>query len=416
MGSLKVLHLTTHLTGGAGKAVVRIHRLMKNSGIDSLLLARSGESFSEQAIVSLNDYSLPKKATEVLRRKLQFYPKYNVYSARDYSSSDLVTKIEKLGFEPNVIILHWVANFVSLADIRKLKNKYKSRFFWFSMDMAPLTGGCHYSWGCNGYLKDCSSCEAARGQWGFDKPAIYFAHKKEIIRECEVSVIVPNRWVLAQAKESGLNFKSINLCYLPLDSSIFTPSVVANSGSVITIFFGAININDSRKGGRYFIQSMSFLHELLIRNNIDPAGVKVVIPGEKRTSLEEEIPFLIERIGFASTDIELAEFYQNADIFVSTSMEDSGPMMVLESLMSGTPVAAFDIGVSKEVLETSYNGYLVRAGDVEQLASSILNFVLLSKSQKNILKGNARQSVLNLMSCEIHSQKLLDIIVNNDLN
>ena len=144
--------------------------------------------------------------------------------------------------------------------------------------------------------------------------------------------------------------------------------------------------------------------------------MKVVIPGEKRTSLEEEIPFLIERIGFASTDIELAEFYQNADIFVSTSMEDSGPMMVLESLMSGTPVAAFDIGVSKEVLETSYNGYLVRAGDVEQLASSILNFVLLSKSQKNILKGNARQSVLNLMSCEIHSQKLLDIIVNNDLN
>lgn len=32
--------------------------------------------------------------------------------------------------------------------------------YWQMTDMSILTGGCHYSWGCDGYTKDCSFCPA----------------------------------------------------------------------------------------------------------------------------------------------------------------------------------------------------------------------------------------------------------------
>ena len=53
-------------------------------------------------------------------------------------------------------------------------------------------------------------------------------------------------------------------------------------------------------------------------------------------------------------------------------------MMVLESLACGTPVAAFDMGVARDVLFDGKTGYVARIKDAADLATGI----------ERILSGN----------------------------
>lgn len=53
--------------------------------------------------------------------------------------------------------------------------------------------------------------------------------------------------------------------------------------------------------------------------------------------------------GFLSEN-ELFEVYCAADVFMSTTIADSGPMMVNYSIACGTPVVSFPIGVAQDLV------------------------------------------------------------------
>ena len=66
----------------------------------------------------------------------------------------------------------------------------------------------------------------------------------------------------------------------------------------------------------------------------------------------------------------LNKLYAAADVVVIPSIEDSGPLMTSEVLMTGTPVVAFDTGIASELISKEY-GYLATIGDSVDLASGI---------------------------------------------
>nr|NLU58809.1 glycosyltransferase [Pseudomonas sp. BIGb0427] len=76
---------------------------------------------------------------------------------------------------------------------------------------------------------------------------------------------------------------------------------------------------------------------------------------------------------YCQGDAALAALYRKADLFVSTSIEDAGPMMVGEALMCGVPVVAFDVGIATELVEEGRNGFIVDRLDVRQMAARILS-------------------------------------------
>jgi glycosyltransferase involved in cell wall biosynthesis len=101
-------------------------------------------------------------------------------------------------------------------------------------------------------------------------------------------------------------------------------------------------------------------------------------------------------LGFIRDDRTLAAAYQAADTFVCPSIEDSGPMMINESLMCGTPVVSFDMGVAGDLVHTGTTGYRARLGDCRDLARGIGAILALSPDQRDAVARECRQLALRL--------------------
>lgn len=418
---LKVLHLSTHDYGGAGKAAVRIHSSLLNSNIKSKMLVK----YKRSKIDSVFNIDIPalylkvNKLIEVAKRRIQYRERYNMFSPADNSIGDIVSSIKELDFKPNVVILHWVANFISLNDIKLIKSAFNCNIYWYAMDMAPFTGGCHYAWDCKGYLKECSDCPAVFSYNPFDYPEQYFYKKKQLIEELKINAIASNQWVAEQIKTSSVPFNKIDICYLPIDAEVFKPlnnQKGSNYSEPIKLFFGVVNVDDERKGGKYFLLALEKLKILLDDSEVSLAKPVVILPGDKPSYIDKKIPFDIKRYPYAQTEKELNQLYQSADVFICTSIEDTGPMMVCESLMSGIPVIGFSMGICPELIENDKNGFVVENRNVDELAQAIFNFIKKDVNSLAAAKINARKSVVHSMDTKIYIETILRIISPANIN
>lgn len=91
----------------------------------------------------------------------------------------------------------------------------------------------------------------------------------------------------------------------------------------------------------------------------------------------------------------IAKHYASACCVVVPSLilpsgETEGmPVVILESLLSSTPVVASDVGGIRDIIVDGFNGFLVEPGNANKLATAI-GKVLADK--ENILRKNAFES------------------------
>jgi len=139
----------------------------------------------------------------------------------------------------------------------------------------------------------------------------------------------------------------------------------------------------------------------------------LVSAGEKvNKKFFSKISIHYKHIGHLSGDSELVRAYQMADIFVSPSIEDSGPMMINESIMCGTPVVSFNMGVASDLVITNETGYLAMLRDAHDLANGIRELLTLSDKNYQLMKKNCRQVGMEKTSENSQISKLINIFGN----
>jgi len=112
-----------------------------------------------------------------------------------------------------------------------------------------------------------------------------------------------------------------------------------------------------------------------VRNRIPNVALIVVGP----TPYLKEMLLIAERLGIEDRVIfagkvlaELPEYYAAADMVVLSSLHEGLPLVALESMASGKPIIASRVGGVPEVVADGENGMLFDAGNVTQLAESII--------------------------------------------
>ena len=97
--------------------------------------------------------------------------------------------------------------------------------------------------------------------------------------------------------------------------------------------------------------------------------------------LINSLSFSVHQLGLLESLNELAMAYQASNVFVSPSIQDSGPMMVAESLACGTPVIAFKMGLADDLIQNGKNGFLCDLYDFRQIGHSLFKISQLSEQQ-----------------------------------
>ena len=79
-----------------------------------------------------------------------------------------------------------------------------------------------------------------------------------------------------------------------------------------------------------------------------------------------------------------------ADIFVSPSIQDTGPMMVLQSLMCGTPVVSFELGNSIDYIVNYKTGFRAPIYNTEKLMEGLKYFLSTTEKENIIISNECR--------------------------
>uniref|UniRef100_UPI0036DD7BB3 glycosyltransferase n=1 Tax=Photorhabdus sp. RM322S TaxID=3342825 RepID=UPI0036DD7BB3 len=126
----------------------------------------------------------------------------------------------------------------------------------------------------------------------------------------------------------------------------------------------------------------------------------------------------IKMHGFQPHHIVL-DFMKGADVLILPSKtSNSGdmegiPVVLMEAMaMKKIVLSTYHSGIT-ELIENNVNGFLVNEGDIVALSEKISYIDELSKEDKDIMRTNAHQKIMNDFNINIQSKHLANIILND---
>lgn len=412
---MNFLHLSAADYGGAGIAAWRMHDGLRALGHTSRMLVldrRTGDT-DVLALTGTTGFRWRRIAQKAWL-KLSSHRDHYFQNQRLSPGLDAGELCQLAGLKPDVIVVHFISHFLSADDVLELQQVTGAPVLWHLLDMGLLTGGCHYAWHCEGYARACGGCPALRWSGANDLSARTWQAKHRAM-DCTSGWVVAGSSLLARqaAASSLLGQRHIEALLLGVSPQAFAPGNlvalrdelgVGNAERVV--FFGAQKFNQRRKGMHLLLEALSSLADDWPRGTPLP----VLLSAGNATDFAplREKGFNMVELGFVN-GATLAKAYAAADLFACPSVEDSGPMMINESVMSGTPVVAFRMGVAEDLIEDGVTGVIAELGSVEEFADGMRRILLWDSDCRAATRLHCRNLALEKCSPKRQLQRFADI-------
>jgi glycosyltransferase involved in cell wall biosynthesis len=412
---MKVTLLTTYKSGGAGIACQRLANALVKEGIDARILTQDKESHGSN-IHSISQSPIGQFKNKIRLAKELFPFILNEKTRQDRFKFSLAIEGIDISNHPlildsDIIHLHWInQGFLSLNSIRKLQSLGKP-IVWTLHDMWAFTGGCHYTGNCRAFEKVCGLCPYLRNPSPHDLSYKTWVRKNDLYKNSRFTFVTCSNWLKSEAEKSSLvSAFQIESIPNPIDVSVFAPAEkklireqMSLPENAKVILFGAMNLEDKRKGFDYLHEALQILAS---RYPNVHSEVEIVVFG-KANQGEIQFPFNTRNLGIVRGDDHVRKIYSAADVFVLPSLEDNLPNTIMESMACGTPVAGFLVGGIPEMVDHLKNGFIAEHKSAEDLAEGIYTILYRSDSYK--LGQEARKKVIDNYSEEIIARKYIKL-------
>lgn len=419
---MNILHFSTYdIVGGAAKAAYRMHTALRDAGHSSQMFVRYKQSDDDDVQV-IEPVSAWWSRYNRLMRKIPLpgasLPKADFDFNFDTDSDIKIRSVFSNRKDAvDIINLYWITNSLTTKAIKEIYEYYRCPLVWILVDMEPLTGGCHYSYGCKRFREQCGSCPLLSTRHPNDYSHRVWCRKHKYLKGLPITFVAPSSWLSAQLKESYL-FGEHPAEFIPIaiDTKVFHPFDKRIARRLLdipsdkkVIFFGAYSIKNPQKGMSFLKEALYQFESLIARadSNLDKEDIFLLVAGSKDKEFLESLPFPYKKLGVLRDDISLALAYQSADLFVCSSVEDAGPMMIPDAMLCGTPVAAFNTGCAPDLIETMKTGYLANYKDSADLAKGI--YTLLSANNLAAISNAAHEAAVGKHSPAVVTAQYLDL-------
>lgn len=407
---MKVVHFTNNLSDGAGKAAYRLHRGLLEEGLESLMLTIN-TNCDDDTVIDLSQFSDIKAAIRMnkgifqrgigfvtfLVRKTYWQLKLLKWKPSTLFNLNMpfisIGKVRKYLQDVDIICLHSVQGFLSSKLIRNIYHACKVQIVWTVMDIEPLTGGCHFNNGCDGFTRKCGNCPELKRREENDISRHIWNQKKRDFQDIPITFVAPASNSYDQIAKSSLFrsnriekiFLSVNeIISKKVDKKIAREALHLPVGKKI-ILFGCFLLDDPRKGGKYLLEALKGLPPDLDGKKLSEL-VALVTMGRKGGFDASNLPFEWIHIGGVTDDRVLSLIYQASDVLACPSIDDIGPMIINDAFACGTPVVAYDSGVAPDLVKSEDTGYVAVHSNVSDFRSGL--FKCLFKKEINENNGD----------------------------
>lgn len=407
---MKVVHISTYgRHGGAGQAAWRLHQQLRQQGVQSNMLYL-GTDASDPSLIPLSHPAssasgITSAYTELFINRNRTEVSNTVFSSElEGMDVHLHPAVKKA----DLIHLHWISGMLSAPHIARLLATGKP-VIWTLHDMAPFTGGCHYSAGCLGFTDGCRSCPQLRSLADL-LPAAQLQDKELLWKQGRLGFITLNDWMTGLLKASPLAAgRAIAKIPNGIDLTKFSPGNRSASRralqipeSATVLLFAASSFAERRKGAGILTAALDLLANK--RPHRRDARPLVVFAAGRDQFPETKLP--VRALGWCD-EAAMSGYYSAADLFVLPSLEDNLPNTVAESLACGTPVVGFATGGVPEMIQDNRTGFLVREFTAEKLAGK-LEQALADKPKLATMRTNCRAQAEAHYKAETNTRTVVD--------
>jgi len=192
------------------------------------------------------------------------------------------------------------------------------------------------------------------------------------------------------ASAFGLAPERVRVVHNGIDTDVFRPrdGVERRADKIVYV----ANSEDRNKGARYFLEALSLLQ--------DELDVRVAFVDNFRHNLKLA-PRLVDELRLHSRvqftgripREELVRHYNDAKLFVTSSVHEGFGLPLAEAMACGTPCIATDIGAYREIAEHGSSAWLVPPADAQALAGAIRTLWADDALRQRLGEGGRRRIV-----------------------
>ena len=366
---IKVVHISTQESGGAGIAASRLHIGLQKNHVPSSFLTLKKTTVKDENVVNFKNHSpsFIQKVSNIFfniqekkRNQKKLLHLTGQHEGFSFATSDYRLHEHPLIKHADIIHLHWVSGFMDYPSFFK---NIKKPIVWTLHDMNPFQGGFHY--------KE----DEIRNKKVYGKLDNHIKElKKKAYRNSSLySIVSPSIWLLEASKKSDLlgRFSHIHIAN-GVDSEVFKLLDKNDAREQLGLPLDRkilLFVSESLENKRKQFDVLSEAFSKMKRTDFILVAVGM-IPSNKNS--------VIHYIGTVNDENKMVKLFNAADAFILPSYEDNLPNVMLESLMCGTPVIATPVGGMKEVIEHGVNGYLASENNAVAL-KNVLDYFLNSQ-------------------------------------
>ena len=366
---MKVLHLCTFRTGGAGIAARRIHEAVMSAGVESRLIYRD----DVPGIIPPFRRRTLCPVFRGLRKAMDIY--YDLFRHPGcYGHSESLFPFASIreinSSDADVIHLHWInGDFLSIGQFAAIRK--------------PVVWTLHDNWAYCGnefctehfrYRDGYTVSTRPEQETGPDLARFIWNCKKRKWKNLHPVFVSPSQWNADRLSESLL-FRGSSCAVIrnPLDLQIFSPGDKTRAKRQFgldpecpVLLFGAENINNPLKGQDLLLAALKIL-----AGKMPAERLQLLCFGSGKPEIPQDLPYPVIHAGVQKDEIQMVSLYNAADMLVCPSRMDNYPGVCTEAMACGVPAAAFRTAGLPEIISDPDS--LAEPFSPESLAGAILH-------------------------------------------
>jgi len=409
-----IYHFSTHTTFGAAIAARRLHDSLVDGGVPSTFFYRyNNGQVQNPTYIKFPSLQSRNLRGRVINRLIRLYSQVLKFRRPPGFDPFRIARLDgstpyQPELESSIIHLHFIADMLDYASFFGSLPEGLP-IVWTLHDMNPITGGCHYSWGCEQFKASCGNCPQLNSLRNpLDLSRINILCKNLALNRTRIHFVANSRWLEQQARESamarfGASFQTIHCgvdvdSFRPLDRALCRKKLGIGLQKRV-LCFGAESMTDPRKGIRGFLAALRLMK---------PREDVALLSFGSGSISQDEVPFQYRHLGRLNSATELAEAYSASDLFVIPSIHEAFGQTSLEAMSCGIPVVGFSVGGIPDMIKPNHTGQLVEPGHTAGLARAISD-LLLNEEHRTRMGRNARSLAVENFSLTLQRDRYLQL-------